>query len=123
MCHIGKKNLAVINLRDTLLKRALKKSISLRASPNEEGTDISREMEWIVSLNGPSREYVFTVEHPQGLRRIAAASDRGQHRIMNNKRKYPSYMIHDNTVPRVRSRRVNPSTLYSATIYYGYMRP
>jgi len=27
---------------------------------------------------------------------VSPASDRGQHRIMNNKRKYPSYMIHDN---------------------------
>lgn len=53
-------------------------------------------MEWIANLNGPSREYVFTVEHPQGLRRIASERPSSQHRIMNNKRKYPSYMIHDN---------------------------
>ncbi|XP_011634011.1 uncharacterized protein LOC105425118 [Pogonomyrmex barbatus] len=55
-------------------------------------------MEWIANLNGPSREYVFTVEHPQGPSTYRRASDRGQHRIMNNKRKYPSYMIHDNGI-------------------------
>lgn len=50
-------------------------------------------MEWLASLNGPSREYVFTVEQASTYRR---ANDCGQHRIMNNKRKYPSCMIHDN---------------------------
>lgn len=36
---------------------------------------------------------------PLSIRRgfdVSPASGRGQHRIMNNKRKYPSYMIHDN---------------------------